>query len=107
MVLNQVGILMYIPELTQEQFIDFHKKYYHPSNSYIFLYGDLDIEEKLKFIDEEYLKNFEKIQVDLEIATQTPFKIREKGIIEYSISTYENEEDKTFISMNFAVGKAY
>jgi Zn-dependent M16 (insulinase) family peptidase len=32
----------YIPDLTQEDFIEFHKKYYHPSNSYIYLYGNGD-----------------------------------------------------------------
>lgn len=44
-----------IPELSYEEFLDFHKQYYHPSNSYIYLYGDMDIEEKLKWIDKEYL----------------------------------------------------
>ncbi|HSN58928.1 MAG TPA: insulinase family protein, partial [Clostridiaceae bacterium] len=53
-----------IPELTQEKFLEFHSKYYHPSNSYIYLYGDLDINEKLKFLDENYLSAFERIQVD-------------------------------------------
>lgn len=41
-----------IPELTYEQFLDFHRKYYHPSNSYIYLYGDMDMEEKLQWLDE-------------------------------------------------------
>ncbi len=63
----------FITELTQEQFIDFHKKYYHPSNGYLFLYGNLDILDNLKFLDEEYLSNFEKIQVDSQIALQPAF----------------------------------
>ena len=42
-----------IPEITQQSFAAFHRKYYHPSNSYIYLYGDMDIEEKLAFLDAE------------------------------------------------------
>ena len=62
-----------IPKLTQEEFENFHKKFYHPSNSYIFFYGKLNIEEQLKFLDEEYLSAFEKIQVDSAIAEQDSF----------------------------------
>ena len=43
-----------IPELSYEEFIAFHKSFYHPSNSYIYLYGDMDMAEKLQFIDEKY-----------------------------------------------------
>lgn len=96
----------FIPELTQEHFIAFHKKYYHPSNSYIFLYGDMDILEKLKFIDNEYLKDFNKITVDSSIKEQKPFKEEKKLILNYPVSENEKEEDKTFLSLNFAIGKA-
>ena len=41
-----------IPDLTYEEFLDFHRTYYHPSNSYIYLYGNMDMAEKLDFIDE-------------------------------------------------------
>ena len=40
-------------------FLHFHKKYYHPSNSYIYLYGDMDMEEKLIWLDQEYLSKFD------------------------------------------------
>lgn len=49
-----------IPQLTQEQFIQFYKTYYHPSNSYIYLYGNLDIDDTLQFIDSEYLSQFKR-----------------------------------------------
>ena len=52
-----------IPNLTQEDFIAFHKRYYHPSNSYIYLYGDMDAEAELRFIDEEYLQNLSLIHI--------------------------------------------
>ena len=53
-----------IPDLTYEMFLDFHKTYYHPSNSYIYLYGDMDVDEYLTFIDEHYLSDFDEKQID-------------------------------------------
>ena len=53
-----------IPELSYEEFLDFHRKYYHPSNSYIYLYGNLDVEKELKFIDDEYLSKYDYLKVD-------------------------------------------
>lgn len=44
-----------IPDLTYEQFIAFHKNYYHPANSFIYLYGDMDMAEKLEWLDRAYL----------------------------------------------------
>lgn len=95
-----------IPNLTQSQFEEFHRKYYHPSNSFIFLYGDMDILEKLEFLNEEYLKDFNKIKVDSEISLQEPFKKQKEHIVEYPISPNEKEENKTFLSMNFVVSKS-
>ena len=62
-----------IPDLTYEAFLDFHKKYYHPSNSYIYLYGDMDMAEKLEFIDKEYLSGFDALAVDSAIRVQEGF----------------------------------
>ena len=95
-----------IPELTYEQFLNFHKTYYHPSNSYIYLYGNGDVIEYLRFMDEEYLNKFDKIQVNSSISIQEPFN-QPKEIEEvYSISVDEEEEDKTFISQNYVVGQS-
>ncbi|HRU41560.1 MAG TPA: insulinase family protein, partial [Candidatus Diapherotrites archaeon] len=93
-----------IPELTQEEFISFHKKYYHPSNSYMFLYGKLDVLGRLKFIDEEYLKDFEAIHVDSAIPVQKAFEAMQSYELEYPISIQEDERDKTYLSLNYAVG---
>lgn len=95
-----------IPTLTYEDFIEFHKKYYHPSNSYIYLYGKMDIGEKLKFINDNYLNNFEKQEIDSHIDIQEPFENPIEEIHEYPISSNEKEEDKTFLSLNFAVGRS-
>ncbi len=52
-----------IPELTFNDLKTFHDKYYHPSNSRIFVYGDDDPEKRLSLID-EYLKDFNRIEID-------------------------------------------
>ncbi|MCR5755964.1 MAG: insulinase family protein, partial [Acetatifactor sp.] len=93
-----------IPELTYEQFLDFHRTYYHPSNSYIYLYGNMDMVEKLKFIDEKYLSSYEQIQVDSEITSQKAFDRIRRVVREYPIGEGENVEENTFLSLNYSVG---
>lgn len=92
-----------IPDLSYEEFLEFHRKYYHPSNSYIYLYGNMDMEEKLKFIDEQYLSKFDYLEIDSSIALQTSF---EKPIFvqkEYSVTEDEECEDGTYLSYNTCV----
>ena len=48
-----------IPDLTYEAYLNFHRRYYHPSNSYIYLYGDMDVAEKLQWLDEAYLSQYD------------------------------------------------
>ena len=93
-----------IPDLTYEAYLDFHRRYYHPSNSYIYLYGDMNVEEKLQWLDEAYLSKYEKTEPDSEIRTQqafeTPVEVRKK----YSISSSEPEENNTYLSYNLVLG---
>ena len=93
-----------IPELTYEQFLDFHRKYYHPSNSYIYLYGDMNMEDKLRWLDEKYLSDFENEPVDSEIHLQKPFTEMKEVVQEYSIASEEGEEDNTYLSYNKVIG---
>ena len=90
----------YIPELTYEQFIDFHKKYYHPANSYIFLYGDMDMDEKLDWLDKEYLSKYDYLEVDSEIRDQEPFTAPVDKEIGYSIGEGEETAGKTYLSVS-------
>ncbi|KGN01527.1 peptidase M16 [Clostridium novyi A str. 4570] len=92
-----------IPELTQEQFLDFHKKFYHPSNSYIYLYGNGDLDKELKFINDEYLNNFEKIDVDSKIEVQSPFGGIKEFTYEYPVAEGDEGNDKSFFSLNFVL----
>ena len=93
-----------IPELTYEQFLDFHRTYYHPSNSYIYLYGNMDMAEKLEWLDQNYLSDFDIRQVDSRIRYQEPFQEMREVEMEYSISSEESEEDNTFLSYNKVIG---
>ncbi|MBO5279037.1 MAG: insulinase family protein [Lachnospiraceae bacterium] len=93
-----------IPELSYEEFLDFHRSYYHPSNSYIYLYGDMDMEEKLRFIDREYLSHYEQQKVDSEIPDQKPFDSMRRECRSYSITEAESLEDNTYLSYSVSVG---
>lgn len=61
-----------IPDLTYEQFKDFHERYYHPANARIFFYGDDDPEERLRRMD-GYLREFEALEVESSVALQPHF----------------------------------
>ncbi|MCR5608787.1 MAG: insulinase family protein [Lachnospiraceae bacterium] len=93
-----------IPDLTYEDFLAFHGRYYHPSNSYIYLYGDMDIEEKLTWMDKEYLSKFDKIDIDSSIERQKEFDKVSEEIIDYPISEEESEDDNTYLSYNCVIG---
>ena len=81
----------HIPELSYEEFLEFHKTYYHPSNSYIYLCGNMDMARKAAFIDEHYLSAFERLDVDSEIRRQEPFEKKGFG---YGISGFQAREQK-------------
>ena len=95
-----------IPNLTYEEFVEFHKKYYHPSNSYIFLYGNGDTEKELEFINEEYLKNFEYKEIDSEIKEQKSFESMKEESFTYGIAESEDLNHKSYYSLNFVIGDA-
>jgi len=95
-----------IPELTYERFIKFHKRYYHPSNAYIYAYGNINKSKFLDFIDREYLSNFDREYIKSDIPLQNPLgSLREYEFL-YPISKGESELDKTYFSLNFSIGTA-
>ncbi len=95
----------FIPNLTEEMFTEFHRQYYHPANSYLFLYGDGDILKELDFLNNEYLKDFSKIEVDSQIQFQKAFDKPKQETIEYPISENEDTDEKTFLSFSTTAGK--
>ncbi len=95
-----------IPELTYEDFLEFHANYYHPSNSYIYLYGDMNMADKLEWLDKTYLNNFETKEIDSQIREQIPFEEIVEVEKTYSITANESEIDNTYLSWNKVIGKA-
>lgn len=95
-----------IPELTYEDFLAFHQRYYHPSNSYIYLYGNMDMAEKLAFIDEEYLSRYDALSVDSELESEKAFKATVTVEKEYPIMESESEENNTYLAYNISLGEA-
>ncbi|MBQ7084116.1 MAG: insulinase family protein [Anaerotignum sp.] len=92
-----------IPDLTYENFIDFHKTYYHPSNAYFFLYGDMEPLACLKHIHEDYLVHFERSEELPEIRETV---CAEKGrIIHDSYAVSEENEEGTYLAYGLKVGK--
>ncbi len=94
-----------IPRLTYEDFINFHKKYYHPSNSYIFLYGDADLNKELEFIDREYLAHFEKSDAVAELPLQKPFEKMKKVVASYPLPKDSDASNQTYLTLNYVVGR--
>ena len=94
----------YIPKLTYEAYLDFYHKYYHPSNSYIYLYGDMDVVERLEWLDKEYLSLYDYKNVNSEINKQPAFDEIKNVEAEYSITMDDSQENKTYLSYNRVVG---
>lgn len=94
----------YIPKLTYEAYLDFYHKYYHPSNSYIYLYGNMDVVERLEWLDKEYLSLYDYKKVNSEINKQPAFDEIKNVEAQYSITMDDSQENKTYLSYNRVVG---
>ena len=100
---NSGGNPEHIPDLTYEEYLNFHRRYYHPVNSYIYLYGDMDMAEKLDWMDKEYLSRYDRIELDSTIPLQKAFDEKVDVTTKYPISAGESEENKTYLSYNVSV----
>ena len=92
-----------IPQLTYDRFLDFHRKYYHPSNCYIYLYGNMDVTEKLSFIDEKYLNHYDRITVPSEIGLQKPFNRPVEQAAYYPVADEESAENAAYMAVNWVL----
>jgi presequence protease len=93
-----------IPTLTQEAFIDYHKKYYHPGNSFIFLYGDGDLDKELDFIDRMYLSRYDRPVSPVTINDQKPFPEMKELTADYPVMEGASTADQAYLSLNFVTG---
>lgn len=101
---NSGGDPYAITDLSYESFVDFHKKHYHPSNSYIFFYGDRDLEKDLEYLDKEYLSSFEKEELNIEIPYQEAFEKKRYENYEYSTSDELEGLDRDYLAYSIVTG---
>jgi hypothetical protein len=92
-----------IPTLSYEEFLDFHRRFYHPSNSYIYLYGNMDMNERLTYLDEEYLSKYDYRPVDSAITEQKAFEQPVHIVKEYAVAQEDEEQDNAYLSYNVVV----
>lgn len=100
---NSGGDPDHIPELTYEHYLDFYHKYYHPSNSYIYLYGDMDVKERLEWMDRAYLSAYESMEIDSNISMQKPFDAMKFVETTFPITDDDPEENNTYLSYNMVI----
>lgn len=93
----------FIPTLSYEKFKEFHKQYYHPSNSYITIYGNCDMDDLLKWLDEEYLSNFDEIDINSSLPIQKSFSTMKEKKVLYPVTEEQGVENKTLLSYNIAL----
>lgn len=99
------GDPVYIPDLTYENYLNFHRRYYHPSNSYIYMYGNMDMEERLTYLDEAYLSAFDRLEIDSEIPVEPVFTEPHEAQEHYSILAEEDEAGKSYLTWNVSLAQ--
>lgn len=92
-----------IPDLTYEKYLEFYHKYYHPSNSYIYLYGDMDVEERLIYLDKEYLSKYDVLEMNTEIPMQKGYDARIRIEDDYPVASDDSTDKATYLSYNWVV----
>ena len=95
-----------IPALTQKEFSEFHKKYYQPSNSFIFIYGDGSVEQDLAFIDKEYLSLFNNEKSDVSYPMQPAFTAQKDVTVKYAVSKGTPVKNKAYLSLSMVISPA-
>lgn len=96
------GVPSAIEDLTYDEFKDFYQAYYHPSNAMFYLYGDVDIIDRLQFMDENYLNKYKKKEFKLSIQEQKAFDqsvtVTEKyAVSEGADTTYQYVDDVSYV----------
>ena len=91
-----------IPSLTYEAYKEFYKKHYTPQNAMTYFYGKLDIEDKLKFLDENYFANFDKSEEEIVIIPQSAH-IDTNYEVDYEIGEDEEIKDNTYMSLCYGL----
>ncbi len=90
-----------IRTLRYEELLDYHRNYYHPSNCRIFLYGDIPTETQLSFLQDNFLKTFDRLEIDSCINTGKPWKRSRSLIKSFAVKDGESEKDRSTVLLNW------
>lgn len=90
-----------IPLLTYAQFRQFHATYYHPANAYMFVYGNIPTDTHLAFLDREYLRAFEQIEIDTTIAEQPRWSDPRRATFPYPAAPEDAPGSKSAVVISF------
>ncbi len=90
-----------IPNLTYAQFKAFHQRYYHPSNAYLFLYGNIDTARHLEFLDREYLSHYDRLAIDTTIRPQPRWSEPRQATIPYPAAADEPADGHTALTISW------
>ena len=93
-----------IINLSFEEFKDFHKKYYSPSNSIIYYYGDLNFNEELAYLDDNYLNDFDYIDTKAYFS-DCKINVKDREVISYYNTEKNDSLDKAYFSYNFTIDR--
>ena len=99
---NSGGDPKAIVNLTYEQYVDFYKRHYHPTNSVAVFYGNLKIEDKLAFMDEQYYSKYDLLNEKIVINKQEPV-ICEDYEEDYEIGNQEDIKDNTYMALSYVL----
>lgn len=99
--INSGGDPSVIPSLSHKELVAFHKKFYHPSRSLFFFYGNLPLEEHLKFLKERVLDKTKRLAPLPPLKKQTRFKKPKYLKTSFPLAKEESEEKQTYISMGW------
>ena len=95
----------HIPDLTYAQFKQFHETYYHPSNSFIYFYGNDDPAHRFEAV-QTYLKDFARIEVDSRVGLQAPFTEPRRLVIGYDAGEEAGDGNKKgMVSVNWLLAE--
>lgn len=98
---NSGGDPAYIPDLTYQELLDFHKTYYHPSRCLFFFYGNFPIRPHLDFIWENALKGVKKVPPLPPLPRQPRFSKHRVSSVPYPLSPDEDPAEKALISFGW------
>ncbi|MFO3715775.1 insulinase family protein [Anaerococcus cruorum] len=87
-----------IYKISYDEFLDFYDNHYHPSNAYIYFYGDLDIDFYLEHLDKEYLSNYDYKDLNFDIKVSDNYY---KEVIEASYPALTEEEASDYLVYGF------